>query len=366
MCQVLQDPRQKRFFTSRDIRDLFTLGDEYCGGPRTANGPDDGAGSGSFGVGQHVTETARIFGSLGADLEVGSLAAGWQAEAQALPLRARSAAVHSASSDQDAGAGGSGGGGGARAEAQPGPGQQGDAHTGHDRHNTNMGTAVQGRRRELGGQEESGTADVALPTSQQGPGSAAQPSGAGSEHALSRLGSPDAAGSEGQVRVKQVARSDDLDLPDLGHWGRRAAVTGATAAGAEVADGEPSTSGREREAGRAAAGRAQRHGRGGGRGRGGAAGARQGSRQAPPRSTAGSEDAAHDDAAVDGGSGGGANDESHILRDLFDGAGEQPLLHEYRSRSVVGCWCLALHLLHVLGKMQLLCKSEASRCRSCH
>ena len=28
--QVLSDPRQKRFFKSKDMRDLFTLGDEYA------------------------------------------------------------------------------------------------------------------------------------------------------------------------------------------------------------------------------------------------------------------------------------------------------------------------------------------------
>ena len=30
--KVLRDPRQKRFFKARDLRDLFTLGDEYQGG----------------------------------------------------------------------------------------------------------------------------------------------------------------------------------------------------------------------------------------------------------------------------------------------------------------------------------------------
>ena len=40
--QVLQDPKQKRFFKSKDMQDLFTLGDEYS----------------------QETETAAIFSSL--------------------------------------------------------------------------------------------------------------------------------------------------------------------------------------------------------------------------------------------------------------------------------------------------------------
>ncbi len=32
---MLKDPRQKRFFSSRDMHDLFTLGDEYAEGTET-------------------------------------------------------------------------------------------------------------------------------------------------------------------------------------------------------------------------------------------------------------------------------------------------------------------------------------------
>lgn len=35
--QVLSDPRQKRFFKSKDMRDLFTLGDQYADAPETAD-----------------------------------------------------------------------------------------------------------------------------------------------------------------------------------------------------------------------------------------------------------------------------------------------------------------------------------------
>ena len=34
--QVLSDPRQKRFFKSKDMRDLFTLGDEYANATETS------------------------------------------------------------------------------------------------------------------------------------------------------------------------------------------------------------------------------------------------------------------------------------------------------------------------------------------
>lgn len=34
--QVLQDPRQKRFFKAKDMSDLFTLGSEYAGASETA------------------------------------------------------------------------------------------------------------------------------------------------------------------------------------------------------------------------------------------------------------------------------------------------------------------------------------------
>ena len=47
--QVLRDPKQKRFFKSRDIHDLFTLGDQYAAGG---------------------SETAAIFSSLHGGLEV--------------------------------------------------------------------------------------------------------------------------------------------------------------------------------------------------------------------------------------------------------------------------------------------------------
>lgn len=46
--QVLRDPKQKRFFKSKDIHDLFTLGDQYAG----------------------ASETAHIFSSLHGGLEV--------------------------------------------------------------------------------------------------------------------------------------------------------------------------------------------------------------------------------------------------------------------------------------------------------
>lgn len=46
--QVLRDPKQKRFFKSKDIHDLFTLGDQYGG----------------------ASETAQIFSSLHGGLEV--------------------------------------------------------------------------------------------------------------------------------------------------------------------------------------------------------------------------------------------------------------------------------------------------------
>ncbi|EIE27594.1 hypothetical protein COCSUDRAFT_34894 [Coccomyxa subellipsoidea C-169] len=46
--KVLQDPKQKRFFKSKDIHDLFTLGDQYAG----------------------ASETAHIFSSLHGGLEV--------------------------------------------------------------------------------------------------------------------------------------------------------------------------------------------------------------------------------------------------------------------------------------------------------
>ena len=45
---MLRDPKQKRFFKSKDIHDLFTLGDQYAG----------------------ASETAHIFSSLHGSLEV--------------------------------------------------------------------------------------------------------------------------------------------------------------------------------------------------------------------------------------------------------------------------------------------------------
>ncbi len=52
--QVLRNPKQKRFFTSRDIHDLFTLGDQYSAAGKSAAS----------------SETAAIFGSLHGGLEV--------------------------------------------------------------------------------------------------------------------------------------------------------------------------------------------------------------------------------------------------------------------------------------------------------
>ncbi len=43
--KVLRDPRQRRFFKAKDLTDLFTLGDEYAGGPR--RGGQAGAASAS-------------------------------------------------------------------------------------------------------------------------------------------------------------------------------------------------------------------------------------------------------------------------------------------------------------------------------
>lgn len=34
--QVLSDPRQRRFFKAKDMRDLFTLGDEYANNTETS------------------------------------------------------------------------------------------------------------------------------------------------------------------------------------------------------------------------------------------------------------------------------------------------------------------------------------------
>ena len=36
ILQVLSDPRQKRFFKAKDMRDLFTLGDEYANATETS------------------------------------------------------------------------------------------------------------------------------------------------------------------------------------------------------------------------------------------------------------------------------------------------------------------------------------------
>eukprot|EP00798_Chlamydomonas_sp_ICE-L_P016205 gene16205-22369_t len=71
--KILRDPRQRRFFTARDVRDLFTLGDEH-GGPMASARGQDGA-----------TETARIFGDLGRNVVV-DLTAG-KAEQQDDPGR---------------------------------------------------------------------------------------------------------------------------------------------------------------------------------------------------------------------------------------------------------------------------------------
>ncbi len=53
LLQVLSDPRQKRFFKSKDMRDLFTLGDEYA----------------------NATETSEIFASVNGEVTA-TLAAG--------------------------------------------------------------------------------------------------------------------------------------------------------------------------------------------------------------------------------------------------------------------------------------------------
>ena len=36
-AQVLRDPKQKRFFKSKDIHDLFTMGPQYAGASETAS-----------------------------------------------------------------------------------------------------------------------------------------------------------------------------------------------------------------------------------------------------------------------------------------------------------------------------------------
>ncbi|EFJ53228.1 hypothetical protein VOLCADRAFT_120230 [Volvox carteri f. nagariensis] len=61
--KVLRDPRQKRFFTARDISELFVLGPEYRKGASAAAAAAAG-GDGGGGTGSLVdTETARIFGA---------------------------------------------------------------------------------------------------------------------------------------------------------------------------------------------------------------------------------------------------------------------------------------------------------------
>lgn len=55
---MLSDPRQKRFFKSKDMRDLFTLGDEYA----------------------NATETSEIFASVN-----GEVTAALQAEQPPFP-----------------------------------------------------------------------------------------------------------------------------------------------------------------------------------------------------------------------------------------------------------------------------------------
>jgi DNA excision repair protein ERCC-6 len=77
--KVLRDPRQRRFFTARDISELFTLGPEYKRGGGAEGGSERasarGAGGGEAGAGAE-TETARIFGSALDWKEVETAAAG--------------------------------------------------------------------------------------------------------------------------------------------------------------------------------------------------------------------------------------------------------------------------------------------------
>uniref|UniRef100_A0A383WQ39 Uncharacterized protein n=1 Tax=Tetradesmus obliquus TaxID=3088 RepID=A0A383WQ39_TETOB len=57
--KVLQDPRQRRFFASKDISDLFTLSDEYGAGTKSTTAAARSAGAGHAAAG--ATETGRIF-----------------------------------------------------------------------------------------------------------------------------------------------------------------------------------------------------------------------------------------------------------------------------------------------------------------
>eukprot|EP00878_Enallax_costatus_P006983 GHUV01007317.1.p1 GENE.GHUV01007317.1~~GHUV01007317.1.p1 ORF type:complete len:897 (+),score=297.88 GHUV01007317.1:405-2693(+) len=58
--KVLQDPRQRRFFASRDISDLFTLADEH-GGTTVKRSTGPGAGSSATAALAAATETGKIF-----------------------------------------------------------------------------------------------------------------------------------------------------------------------------------------------------------------------------------------------------------------------------------------------------------------
>ena len=64
-AQVLRDPKQKRFFKSKDIHDLFTLGPQYAG----------------------ASETASIFSSLHGGLEVPWTLTLWLSPQRALSQR---------------------------------------------------------------------------------------------------------------------------------------------------------------------------------------------------------------------------------------------------------------------------------------
>ncbi|GIM09327.1 hypothetical protein Vretimale_13236, partial [Volvox reticuliferus] len=126
--KVLRDPRQKRFFTARDISELFTLGPEYKKGAAAAAaaaavGGLDGGGGG--GVGD--TETARIFGStLDMHEALRQRGAATGSHPGLLPSTAAAAAAlqrrgeHGGNvdgSDCDDGGGGAGGGGGETSSA---------------------------------------------------------------------------------------------------------------------------------------------------------------------------------------------------------------------------------------------------------
>jgi DNA excision repair protein ERCC-6 len=59
--KVLQDPRQRRFFASRDISDLFTLADEHGGTKKRSVQEQGNRAEAGPALGAAVTETGRIF-----------------------------------------------------------------------------------------------------------------------------------------------------------------------------------------------------------------------------------------------------------------------------------------------------------------